>query len=348
LRRARIPAKEAIERLVGMQGQNPLDPYVGLWSRLAGFQHADLSELIAARKAVRMTFLRGTVHLVTARDCLAFRPVLQAVLERVLYQSSPFGRRLEGMNIQALLQAGRALLDERPRSTAELGPLLHQRWPDRDAEALAQGVRYLLPLVQVPPRGLWGQSGQARHTTVETWLGRSLATRVAPDRLVLRYLAAFGPATAADVRAWSGLAGLREVLERVRPRLRTYRDERGRELFDLRDGVLPDPDTPAPPRFLPVYDNVVLAHADRSRVIDARRRWIGPEPTTQFGSVLIDGFVGATWTVTREARRATLNVSLLGRLSKQDRTAVAEEGERLVRFVAADAQARDVRIVPAR
>lgn len=343
LRRCRISAPAAIERLVGMQAQNPLDPYVGLWSRVVDFHPDDLAALIAKRRAVRIALLRATVHLVTARDCLSLRPALQPVVERVFRQSSPFGRRLAGIDMGELLRVGRTLLEERPLTNAELGPILRGRWPAYDGEALAQAVRYLLPLVQVPPRGLWGKGGQARHTTAEAWLGRPLRADPRPDRIVRRYLAAFGPASSADLRAWSGLQGAAEILERLRPRLRVLRDDRGRELFDVPGGLLPDPGTPAPPRYLPVYDNAVLAHADRSRIVDERRPALAPE-NTSFGSVLIDGYVGALWTIARDRREATLNVALLGRAPKADRSAVEEEGERLLRFIAPDAGAHRVRI----
>lgn len=339
---------DAIEWLVGLQAQIPTDPYVALWSRLENFQTDDLASLINDRQAVRIGLMRATIHLATARDALALRPVVQPVLERTFRSSSQFGKKLVGVDLDRLLTVGRTLVDERPRTNAELRPILHRRWPKRDQDSLVAALGFLLPLVQVPPRGVWGRSGLPRRTTLEAWLGRPLGKKRAPDEMVLRYLAAFGPSTAGDARAWSGLSGLAEVFERLRPRLRTFRDERGRELFDVPDGPLPDPDTPAPPRFLPVYDNVVLSHADRARIVrpvDPKR--VGYMDGASFGSVLIDGFVGATWTstVNRASGTATLRIVLLDRLSKRERVAVGDEAARLLEFMAADAPARDVTFV---
>jgi hypothetical protein len=165
-----------------------------------------------------------------------------------------------------------------------------------------------------------------------------------PDEVILRYLHAFGPSTTADVRAWSGLAGLRPVMERLRPRLRTFRDERGRELFDVPDGLLPDPDTPAPPRFLPEYDNVLFSHADRSRVMPAGHAVpLAPGNGGNMGTVLVDGFYRATWRITRSNGKATLLIQPLGRISKQERADVAEEGTRLLAFAGADADRHGIR-----
>jgi hypothetical protein len=343
LGRSKITTPDAIERLVGMQAQVPADPYVALWSRLDNFRTDDLATLITDRKAVRMSLFRATIHLVTARDALALRPVVQPALERLFQTASPFGRRLAGVDLERLLALGRALVDERPLTSAELRPLLHKRWPKRDQDSLAAAIGYLVPLVQIPPRGVWGASGQPRRTSLEAWLCRPLGTKRSPDDLILRYLTAFGPASVGDARTWSGLSALAEVFERLRPRLRTFRDESGRELFDLPDGPLPDPETPAPPRFLPVYDNVLLSHADRTRIVRAfDRERTGYRGGVSFGSVLIDGFVGATWTIKREAKAATLRIALLDRVSKRDRVALEDEGARLLTFLAAKATSRKV------
>jgi len=208
-------------------------------------------------------------------------------------------------------------------------------------------VRCLAPLVQVPPRGLWGGSAQTTHTTVEAWLGRPLDPSPSIDRMVLRYLAAFGPATVADVQRWSGLTGLREVAERLRPGLRTARDERGRELLDLPDAPLTDPDTPAPPRFLPEYDNVALSHADRTRIVpEAAARLASRVMGVGDAVVLVDGFGAATWRLLRERDAATLRIRPFEQLDDGDAAAVTEEGGRLLGLLAGDAATREVRWAP--
>jgi hypothetical protein len=346
LRRRRLSAAEAIERLVGMQAQNPNDPYVGLWTRLDGFLPDKLARLIEERRAVRGLLMRGTVHLVTDLDYLALRPVMQSVMERVFYSGSPYGRNLAGMDVEPLLAAGRALVEERPRGRSELSRLLAERWPEHDPASLGYAIAYLLPLVQVTPRGLWARSGRAALTTVEAWLGRPLDPETSPDETVMRYLAAFGPATVMDVTAWSGLTRMRGVIERLRPRLRTFRDERGRELFDVPNGRLPDPETPAPPRFLPVYDNAVLAHADRSRVVSEEHRRRAAD--VGGAGFLVDGFGAGMWKIDRANGGATLVIEPFDRLAKRDRTSLAEEGARLLAFVEADAERHDVRFVSPR
>jgi hypothetical protein len=335
VRRQKLPAAEAIEHLVGLQAQAPNPPYVGLWTRLEGFHPDELARLITDRRAVRIALMRNTIHLVTARDCLKLRPLVQPVFDRALYANRTHRAGIDGMDVEAVVAAGRALLEERPRTAKELGELLQERWPNRDPSSLARAIRHLVPLVQVPPRGIWGKSGQATHTTAAAWLGRPLDPDPSLDELVVRYLAAFGPATVRDVQTWSGLARLGEVTDRLRPHLRTFRDERGKELFDLPDAPRPDPDTPVPPRFLPEFDNLILSHADRTRIIaNDFRKEIASKNGMVPATVLVDGFVRGTWKTERTRGKVTLVIEPFEPLSKEDCDALAEEGEQLVRFVA--------------
>jgi hypothetical protein len=333
LERQAMPAIEAIEHLVGLQAQAPLAPYVALWSRLVDFDPAELSNAIVERRAVRTSLMRATIHLVSARDALHLWPLVQPVLERG-FRSSSFGRNVRGVDLTEILAAGRALLAERPRTSPQLASLLVERWPEIPADSLTYAVGYLVPLVHVPPRGVWGTSGPVARTTMEGWLGRPLERDPAPDQMVLRYLAAFGPASVMDVQAWSGLTRLREVVERLRPRLRTFRDERGRELFDLPDAPRPDPETPVPPRFLPEYDNILLGHADRTRIIPAGRAIpLAPGNGATMGSILLDGMLAGTWRIAR-AERPTLTIEPFEPVDPAERTVLEEEGARLLAFAA--------------
>jgi hypothetical protein len=298
LARTSMPADAMIEHLVGMQAQVPANPYVALWSRLEGFEAAELEKLILERSAVRMSLLRTTLHLVTARDALRTRPVLQPVLGRGYASGSPFHKQLVGVDLDALTAAGRSLLDNEALTTAQLGKRLAERWPDRDPVSLAYAVRYLVPLVQIPPRGLWHRSGHPTWRSLASWLGKEVDDSASPDDLVLRYLAAFGPASVQDIATWSWLTRVREVIGRLRPGLRLFHDEQGRELFDVEDGPLPEPETPAPVRFLPEYDNIALSHADRGRIIDPRT--VG-RITGYVGTFLIDGLIAGQWRL--EARQ---------------------------------------------
>jgi hypothetical protein len=344
LERERRSAIDAIGDLVGMQAQVPVDPYVGLWSRLEDFEPAELSDVLEQRDAVRATLMRATIHVVTARDARFLRPLMQPVPERTF--KGQFGKRVDGIDRAALLAAGRALVEERPRTRAELRAELGERWPEHDAEALALAITFILPLVQVTPRGLWRQSGQATWTTIESWLGRPLEPEPSPAQLVLRYLAAFGPATVMDIQAWCGLTRLREVTDELRPRLRAFRSEDGRELLDLPDAPRPDPDTPAPVRFLPEYDNLTLGHADRRHVLPAPPDYVAPAGRGGWrGSLLVDGMVAALWRLTLRDTAATLRIETMTRLSQRAESELGEEGERLIGFLAPEADAREIEIV---
>jgi hypothetical protein len=338
LKRVSMPAEAAIAHLIAMQAQEPFDPYTALWSRLEGFRAEELARLIEDRQVVRaVAMMRTTIHLLTAEDWLALRPVLQIVQERGFKTGSPFGRQLAGVDIDEVVEAGRALLDEKPRTGNALGKLLKDRWPERDLASLGYAVRYLLPLVQVPPRGIWGKGGLPALATAERWLGRSVGTDPTPDAMILRYLSAFGPASVMDIQAWCWLTKLGPVVERMRPQLRTFRDENGKELFDVPDGALPDPDTSAPPRFLPTYDNIVLSHKDRSRIIGDPSEWAveGGQFDTIFnrGSILVDGFVHSGWRVDRGGDRATLVIMPARPWAGDERDAVADEAGRLLEFL---------------
>ena len=343
LRRVDERALSMIERLVGMQAQTPGDPYLGLWSRIVDFAPEQLESLLLDRQAVRATtLLRTTIHLASARDALTMRPLLQPVAVRQ-WQYSGFARALADLDIAEVVASGRDVLADGPLTASDIGTRLQDRWPTHDATALGYAVRFLVDLVQIPPRGLWRQRARPLLDTIEHWLGQPLASDPPIGDLVLRYLRAFGPATVGDIQVWSWLNGMREVVERLRPQLRTFRDDRGRELFDVPDGSLPDPDTPAPVRILPEFDNLILSHDDRTRVLDRKfgsGGWLR-------GSVLVDGFVAATWRTDRKADRATITVRPFAALPPNDRRSVEDEAELALRFLEPDAVDRGVAFVDA-
>ncbi|MGW3387144.1 winged helix DNA-binding domain-containing protein [Streptomyces cinereoruber] len=324
----------AISHLVGMQAQAPDPPYIGLWTRLSGFGVEDLAGLVRSRAVVRVALMRGTIHLVTADDCLALRPVLADALARGL--KNTFGRKLEGLDLAEVVETGRKLVEEEPLTLSGLGTRLAARWPGRDPFALANAVRNLTPLVQVPPRGLWGESGRAVHTTARSWLGRPPEIDPSPDALVERYLAAFGPASVKDVQTWSGMTGITESVRRLRPRLRRFRDENGVELLDVPDAPLPDPDLSVPVRYLPEFDNVLLSHADRGRILtEEQRRLVFTRNGLIRATFLVDGFVRGIWRIEQRRKTAVLVLEPFAPLTGEERDALVQEGEELLAFTAA-------------
>jgi winged helix DNA-binding protein len=344
LDRSGLGPVEAVEHLVGMQAQLPMNPYLGLWSRLKDFDPNELGRLVTDRKLVRIVLMRTTIHLVSADDCLTLRPLVQPALDGEFSRHREYAPKLRGVDLDPVLAFASRILGERPHTGPQLRAALATQFPDHDPAALAYACRNNLALVQVPPRGVWGKTSQVTVATAESWLGRPLAVDPSIDDVVLRYLGAFGPASVADVAAWSGLTGFREVVERLRPRLRTFRDPGGRELFDLPDAPRPDPETPAPPRFLPEYDNLLLSHADRSRFAseEHRRAWATGRIE---GSVLHDGFGIATWWLDRDpaAGRTTLVVDHIVPLTKPAEAAIEAEGRRLLEFLDAAGADHDVR-----
>ncbi|MFF7216943.1 winged helix DNA-binding domain-containing protein [Streptomyces sp. NPDC008238] len=342
LARSGMSAVEAVGHLVGLQSQAPHAAYAALWTRLEGFAFGDLSRLLLDRAVVRIALLRGTVHLVTADDALRLRPVLQPLLDRQITQGS-WGPGVRGVDRDEAVAACRELVEAEPRTPGELRELLGPRWPDADPASLANALRNWLPLVQVPPRGVWGVSGRTAYTTADAWLGRPPVAAPDPRALVRRYLAAFGPASVADAQKWSGLTGLREVFAAME--LRGYRDEEGRVLYDDPDAApLPDPDLPVGARFVADFDNLVLSHADRSRILAREhvRRVMTANGIVR-GTVLVDGFVGGTWSTGRARGSAVVTVVPFAPLAAADRDALEAEGRRLLAASDPEADHHDVR-----
>ncbi|MEU9300146.1 winged helix DNA-binding domain-containing protein [Streptomyces sp. NPDC048269] len=323
LSRAEMSARDALAHLLGLQAQNVKPPYFQLHARLAGFRPAELAGLMESREAVRMVTMRSTIHTHTAHDALTLRPLVQPARDR---EVNYFRKGLAGVDLERLAELARAFVESEPRTMGEIREELLQEWPDADPQSLSVAARCRLPLVQVTPRGVWGRSGGVRLTTVENWLAQPAGEAQPVDEVVLRYLAAFGPASVKDMQVWAGLTRLREAFERLRPGLAVFRDEKGVELFDLPEAPRPHADTPAPPRFLPEFDNLLLSHADRSRVVAPEikgRTWTGNQAHC---TLLVDGFLGGLWKQERNA----ITVELFGNVSPALKEEIATEAELMV------------------
>ena len=326
LARSALSSIDAVAHLLGLQAQNVKPPYYALAARLEGFRPEELSKAMEARDVVRIVTMRSTIHTHTADDALTLRPLVQGAREREL---GNFRKGLVGVDLDRLAVLSRELVEDEPRTMKQLREALLVEWPDADPQALAVAARCRLPLVQVTPRGLWGRSGQVALTTVEHWLGRPTEPAPTPDATVLRYLGAFGPASVKDMQTWAGLTRLRDAFERLRPGLVTFRDESGVELFDLPDAPRPDADTPAPPRFLPEFDNLLLSHEDRTRVVPADlkgRSWQGNQA---YRTLLVDGFLAGLWRLEEDM----VTIELFGELTRAQREDVVQEAERMLKVM---------------
>jgi hypothetical protein len=322
LAREEIDAVTAVERLAGLQAQVREPPFIGLASRVEGFERAELIEAIERREVVRATAMRCTMHLMSARDFLDLWGAIRPAIARAVRGWT--GKRLAGLDMEAVAAEVRAHFHERPLTFAELRELIPAIASTHEPQAMAYAVRSHLPLVQVPDGGSTGHSNQAPYGLVEDVLGEPAVTDPDPAGLIRRYLAAFGPASVADAQVWSGLTGLKPAFEALRDELVTFADESGRELFDLPDAPRPPADTPAPPRLLPEYDNLVLAHADRTRfVADEHRKAIYLTAGRVRATFLVDGAVAGAW----DARSGELEP--FGRLQRTDRRALEAELEQV-------------------
>ncbi|MGA4838841.1 winged helix DNA-binding domain-containing protein [Streptomyces sp. G45] len=342
LRRAPMSAEDALTHLVGLQAQNVKPPYYALAARLDAFDPLELSGLMGDRAAVRAVTMRSTVHTLTADDVLTLRPLTQPAIDREL---RAFRKGLVGVDLDRLAALARAFVEDEPRTPAQIRAELLRYWPEADPQSLGIAARARLPLVQVTPRGLWRRSGRVALTTAEKWLGREPEEAPSVDAVVLRYLAAFGPASVKDTQTWSGLTRLRDAFERLRPRLRVFRDEYGVELFDLPDAPRPGVDVPAPPRFLPEYDNLLLSHADRTRVVPPAHKdrvWKGNQ---SFCTFLLDGFLAGVWRLEEggAGEEALVVVEPFASLTQAERGEVEAEAVRMARVLVPDATSHDVR-----
>ncbi|MFF0749346.1 winged helix DNA-binding domain-containing protein [Streptomyces sp. NPDC004267] len=334
LRPAALGAEEAVHHLVGLQAQNTKPPYYALAARLDGFRPEELSGLMESRRVGRIVSLRSTIHTHTAADAVALRRLVQdGAIDRELKM---FRKGLGGVDLDRLTELAAAYVREKPRTNKELREHLSARWPDADPQSLGTAARCLLPMVQATPRGLWGRSGQVALTTATDWFGldADASGPAAIDDTVLRYLRAFGPASVKDMQTWCGLTRLRPAFERLRPGLLVFRDENGTELFDLPDAPRPDAGTPAPPRLLPEYDNLLLSHADRTRVVPAEyrnRTWTGNQPHRVF---LLDGFLAGLWYLEEGKERTVVTIEPFAPPTRAQRAALTAEAERTLGLLA--------------
>lgn len=308
--------------MAGLQAQEPRAPYIGLWTRLHDFDRDRLTRALHDRRVVKATLMRGTLHLVSARDYDELAPALLAMIETLARRHRPGIRDVQDLARRALAFA------DRPRSNDALRTLVG----GGDEWAL---VRAHAPFIRAPTGPIWAFGPRVAFVSAEAWLGASPG----PDHerrvgLLRRYLAAFGPASLQDAAAWSGLtvAALRPAAEALAPRLRRLRDERGRELLDLRGAPLPAGDTRAPPRLLPPFDNAILSHADRTRIVSDEHRRILIRGGLVDPVFLVDGFVAGRWRL--QAGGVALEPFV--RLPRTTERALRREGELLAAFLDAE------------
>jgi hypothetical protein len=347
LTRKRVSVETMIGACAGLQTQEPRDAFVSLWSRISGFKREKLFGAADARRVVRGSNLRCTIHTVTAADFIAFRMTLSNVVERDM---ANWRERYDGLDITKVTAAVRDLLsDGEPRTAKQIGEELQPLFPRVHREGLSHCARIHVPVVMTPTDHRLGYSRPPSLMLAESWLGATLspATPEAKTELLRRGIAAIGPASAADLRTWSGMTGVREALEPLLPELAEFRDEAGRTLYDLPEAPRPRAGTEAPVRLLGEFDNVALSHADRARIVapeDARLFNVSKNGRRAF-AILIDGQVRGSWQLTRNRDQARIRLMPFHKESASTLDAVAAEGEALLRFLEPDAPRHEVDLV---
>ena len=321
----------AVEQLAGLQAQYTPSPYLSLHARLDGFARDDLTRALERRKVVKALLMRGTLHIVTPRDFWAFATARAAM--GTAYWPPAYEKLFPRRKIAQVAKATIAELDE-PKTFAEIAALLkpHASGPVTPT-FLWRRVQGQGHVVHVPPSGTWGYHKDGVYQAADaTIAGEPPDPDAARAHLVRRYLAAFGPATKHDIGQWAGVprvGPIAETLERMK--LRTFADEQGRTLYDVPRAPLPDADTPAPVRLVPRYDNLVLAHADRKRILgDVPVTRIVTKNALVHASILVDGFVAGTWSL----EKGRVELHPFGRLPREAKAALKEEVERVETFAA--------------
>ncbi len=340
LRREPLPVAEAVRRLFALQAQEPKPPFLALWSRLTDFAADELRAALRDATVLRVTLVRGTLHLVTAADYAAIRAPLQPVLAGSF---TALGDRAAGIDLARVLPAARTAFATGPMTFEELRRRLAPDFPGLDERVLGYAVRMNLPLVMAPSQDRWGYPRVSRFG-----LTRPFGAAADPDELVVRYLACFGPATAADAQTFTGLPRLKPVFDRLADRLVTFLDDRKRTLYDLPDAPRPAADAPAPPRFLADFDNLVLGYQDRTRFFaDAFKSHVTTRNLRVRATFLLDGQIRGTWAISRTAKAATVTMTPFEPLSADAVATLEPEALALLRFAEPDSPAHRVAVAVA-
>lgn len=342
LERSDIGIVEAVEWLLGQQAQQTHDPYIGLWSRLNGFTHEALTALIVDKRLARATTMRGTLHLHSLPDLIGMRELIHPVLER-MWQSN-FRRRFGDNDQEKVLAAAIEVIDREPMTAGAVGKALQDRFPTAEPLAMTVLLQVRETLVQVPPTRIWGSGHAPLLMRAPKYLPPTTSA-LDLTSLVRRYLAAYGPASVNDMQSWCGLTKLGEIFEAIRGELTTFTAPDGRELFDLPDAPRPDADTPAPVRFMPLYDNAFLGYDNRRRMLAENHEKRGDFLRDAKPTVLVDGIISANWAIESKKGAAVLTVSPFHKLTKRDVADVEREGQKFLRFMEEKAGTFDVRVL---